>query len=82
MGRPWAALSHGYDQLGLDRAAGGGEVFRLLVLARIIEPASKLDSLRALEEAGIARCRMQLCGVVSRPCRPGVASRAPRTPGC
>jgi len=29
-------------------------VFRGLVLARIIEPASKLDSLRVLEEAGVA----------------------------
>jgi len=40
--------------LGFDRAAGGDEVFRGLVLARIIEPASKLDSLRVLEEAGAA----------------------------
>ena len=38
--------------LGLEDAAGGDEVFRQLVLARIIEPASKLDSLRVLEEAG------------------------------
>jgi hypothetical protein len=30
------------------------EVFRQLVLARIIEPASKQDSLRVLEEAGVA----------------------------
>jgi len=29
------------------------EVFRQLVLARIIEPASKQDSLRVLQEAGI-----------------------------
>ncbi len=29
-------------------------MFRGLVLARIIEPASKLDSLRVLEEAGTA----------------------------
>jgi hypothetical protein len=34
------------------RAAGGDEVFRGLVLARIIEPVSKLDSLPVLEEAG------------------------------
>jgi hypothetical protein len=33
--------------LGLDEAAGGDEVFRHLVLARIIEPASKPGSLRA-----------------------------------
>jgi hypothetical protein len=48
------ALSRAYDVLGFDRAAGGDEVFRDLVLARIIEPASKLDSLRVLEEAGAA----------------------------
>jgi hypothetical protein len=52
MGHLWDALSRGYDVLGFDRAAGGDEVFRQLVLARIIEPASKLDSLRVLEETG------------------------------
>ncbi len=49
----WEALSRAYDTLGFDRAAGGDEVFRRLVLARIIEPTSKLDSLRVLSEAGI-----------------------------
>jgi hypothetical protein len=49
----WRALSRGYDELGFGQAAGGDEVFRQLVLARIIEPVSKLDSLRVLEEAGI-----------------------------
>jgi hypothetical protein len=48
------ALEHVWQVLGLDRAAGGDEVFRDLVLARIIEPVSKLDSLRVLEEAGVA----------------------------
>jgi len=48
------ALEHAYRTVGLDRAAGGDEVFRDLVLARIIEPVSKLDSLRVLEEAGVA----------------------------
>jgi Transposase DDE domain len=47
------ALAHAYRTLGFDRAAGGDEVFCQLVLARIIEPASKLDSLRVLEEAGV-----------------------------
>jgi Transposase DDE domain len=54
MGRLLDALDRGYRVLGLDDAAGGDEVFRQLVLARIIEPASKLDSLRVLEEAGVA----------------------------
>ena len=40
--------------LVLGVAAGGDEVFRGLVLARVIEPASKLDSLRVLAEAGAA----------------------------
>jgi hypothetical protein len=48
------ALSRGYDLLGFDEAADGDEVFRDLVLARVIEPVSKLDSLRVLEEAGVA----------------------------
>jgi hypothetical protein len=47
---------------GADRAAAGVgqvtgdyEVFRQLVLARIIEPASQQDSLRVLEEIGRRR---------------------------
>jgi Transposase DDE domain len=48
------ALSHAFGVLGFDRASGGDEVFRDLVLARIVEPVSKLGSLRVLEEAGVA----------------------------
>src|SRR4051812_42720554 len=48
----WDALASVYDGLGFTGAAGGDEVFRGLVLARIIEPTSKLDSARVLEEAG------------------------------
>jgi hypothetical protein len=40
--------------LGLDDAAGRDKVFRQLVLARIIEPTSKQDSLRVLDEAGVS----------------------------
>jgi len=53
MGHLLDALTHGYRVLGLDGAAGGDEVFAQLVLARIIEPVSKLDSARVLEEAGL-----------------------------
>ena len=53
MGHLWDALSRAYEVLGFDAAADGDEVFRCLVLARIIEPTSKLDSLRVLEEIGI-----------------------------
>ncbi len=53
MGYLHDALSCAHDVLGFGQAAGGDVVFRQLVLARIIEPVSKLDSLRVLEEAGI-----------------------------
>jgi hypothetical protein len=49
----WEALCRAYDILGFAEAAEGDEVFRQLVLARIIEPASKADSLRVLQEAGV-----------------------------
>ena len=48
---PWTAATGCW---AWTTAAGGDEVFRLLALARVIEPASKLDSLRVLDEAGIA----------------------------
>ena len=53
MSHLWDALCRAYDGLGFDQAAGGDVVFRDLVLARIIEPTSKLDSLRVLGEVGI-----------------------------
>jgi hypothetical protein len=46
MGHLLDALEHGYQALGLDAAACDDDVFRHLALARIIEPVSKLDSLR------------------------------------
>lgn len=49
----WQALAGAYQRLGFDAAVEGDAVFQALVLARIIEPASKLDSLRVLTEAGI-----------------------------
>jgi len=54
MGCLLSALEYAYRVLGFEDAAGGDDVFRQLVLARIIEPASKLDSIRVLEEAGVA----------------------------
>jgi Transposase DDE domain len=53
-GHLWDALCRGYDVLGFQEAAGGDHVFRQLVLARIIEPTSKADSLRVLDETGVA----------------------------
>jgi hypothetical protein len=54
MGHLVDSLEHVYRGLGFEDAAGGDGVFRQLVIARIIEPVSKLDSLRVLEEAGVA----------------------------
>ena len=50
----WEVLSTAYQVMGLDRACGRDEVFMLLTLARVIEPTSKLDSIRVLTEVGIA----------------------------
>jgi hypothetical protein len=54
MGHLRDALSRACDVLGFSAVAGGDETFRALVLARIIEPASKAGSLRVLEETGVA----------------------------
>lgn len=53
MGHLWDALERAYRVLGFEDAAGGEEVFRQLVLARIVEPTSKLDAARVLEEIGV-----------------------------
>ncbi|MCV7029361.1 IS1634 family transposase [Mycobacterium sherrisii] len=50
----WEALCAAYAQVGFDKATGSDEVFRQLVLARIIEPTSKADSLRVIDETGVA----------------------------
>ena len=53
MGHLVEALEHAYRVLGLDEAADRDQVFAQLVLARIIEPTSKLDSAGVLTEAGV-----------------------------
>jgi hypothetical protein len=53
MGQLLDALSRGDNALGFTAATGRDEVFKALVLARIVEPTSKLDSLRVLGEAGM-----------------------------
>ncbi len=50
----WDALSVGFSAVGLDHATGGDEVFKQLVLGRLIEPTSKLETIRGLEEMGFA----------------------------
>jgi len=51
--RLWSALREAYRQVGFDRAADD-PVFETLVLARVVEPTSKLDTLRLLGELGVA----------------------------
>jgi len=53
MSHLWEALCRAYDALGFDEAARGDAVFRQLVLARIVEPTSKEDSIRVIDEVGI-----------------------------
>jgi hypothetical protein len=50
----WQALCDGYRILGFESATKGDNVFRDLVLARIIEPTSKIDAERVLGEVGVA----------------------------
>ena len=46
----WAVLTSAYAQLGFDVLGDDG--FRVMVLARIVEPASKAEVVRVLEEIG------------------------------
>ena len=48
----WRVLINAYRQLGFDQI--DDEVFRSLVAARIVEPTSKLDTVRVLGELGMA----------------------------
>src|SRR6476620_172042 len=49
----WKALCAAYRVLGLESATKSDNVFRDLVLARIIEPSSKIDAERVLSEVGV-----------------------------
>ncbi|MGD8150773.1 IS1634 family transposase [Ornithinimicrobium sp. Y1694] len=53
----WRVLSTVYDQLGFDVVAD--DAFKELVLARIIEPTSKADSLRVLDEIGVEHASLR-----------------------
>jgi hypothetical protein len=48
----WEALCAAYRVLGFESAAKGDTVFRDLVLARLVEPSSKIDAERVLGEVG------------------------------
>jgi hypothetical protein len=49
----WGGLCRSYGVLGFDQVLDGDEVLRDLVLARIIEPTSKIDAERVLSETGV-----------------------------
>jgi len=51
----WQVLTDAYAQLGLEVLAD--EAFRAMVLARIVEPTSKADSLRVLADLGAPALR-------------------------
>lgn len=71
----WNALSVGFERLGFDTASGGDEVFKQLVLGRLIEPASKLETLRVIEEIGVRPCGLGDGEASARHvCRAGVAA--------
>jgi len=47
----WQVLAEAYDRLGFDVL--DDDAFRALVLARLIEPTSKADTVRVLQEIGV-----------------------------
>ena len=49
----WDGLCAAYRVLGFEATTKGDSVFRDLVLARIIEPTSKIDAERVLSEVGV-----------------------------
>ena len=53
----WQVLAGAYARLGFD--ALGDESFKQLVLARIVEPTSKADSLRVLDEIGVEHASLR-----------------------
>jgi hypothetical protein len=53
----WHVLSGAYARLGFD--ALGDEAFKQLVLARVVEPVSKADSVRVLDELGVEHAALR-----------------------
>ncbi len=53
----WQVLEQAYHRLGFDVV--GDESFKQLVLARIVEATSKADSLRVLDEIGVAHASLR-----------------------
>lgn len=53
----WQVLMHAYAWLGFDVV--GDAAFTQLVLARVVEPTSKADSVRVLDELGIEHASLR-----------------------
>lgn len=88
MGVLWDLLELAYRRLRFADGVGeaDADVFRRLVLARIIEPTSKLDAIRVLEEAGIpapsyATIKRRLPVYAERPFREAIAATNARHVG-
>jgi hypothetical protein len=78
MGHLVDALIHAYRVLGFEQAVSGDEVFGQLVLVRIIEPTSKLGSLRVLGEAGVPAVSYATGQAPPAGVREGFVAAAPR----
>ncbi|WP_160159542.1 IS1634 family transposase, partial [Actinomyces culturomici] len=71
----WEALEMAYAALGFDSAVGD-EAFKQLVLARIVEPTSKADTLRVLDELGVEHASLRtLFNALERINRDGYRNR-------
>ena len=79
----WDGLCAAYRVLGFESVTKGDTVFRDLVLARIIEPTSKIDAERVLTEVGVepasyATIKRRLPSMPNR--LAAIAGRGMRTP--
>ena len=82
----WDGLCSAYRILGFESATKGDNVFRDLVLARIIEPTSKIDAARVLGEVGVepasyATVKRRLPGYAQPQWRQALASASARRAG-
>ena len=74
----WDGLCAVYRVLGFDAVAKGDNVFRDLVLARIIEPTSKVEAGRVLNEVGVEAASYATLKVACRSMpNPGGGTRWP-----
>ena len=70
----WQVLTTAYDRLGFDTL--DDPVFQQLVLARLIEPTSKADSLRVLDEVGVEHASLRTMLSMSRRTGPTATVRS------